>query len=220
MSKQQFILCDEFGCKSLLSATVDNAMTLYKNVQQYFDTDIKEGIKQYQDKDSVEVRLCNPKTMIRAIVDVLNNDVGSRSESLRFIQYGPLKGKVENRPPSFVQEEWKKEAAVWILPYLYERNITFSGFESVISNMVYYKKVHPETELNFLKAYGERLTKQKPIRWVYPDLLDTAETAYVIENNKWSERATESGKIIRILEIVNQYSHRDERYSLIDVNVD
>lgn len=222
MSKQDFILCDSFGNRSLTIASIDAATELYFEYKQYLSPEVKELLAFRMDRESNPTNLANPISLMEALVDILEKDAGTPSRALRFLMHGnKTKGLTYNqddRPPVFVQENWKKEVAAWILPYVFERHRSMSDWKSVVHNAILSRRAHPEDDLAFLEPFRLRMGGDRPLIWTYPEYFDMSEEAKIIETKNWKPEAKVDRVIQRILDFVNPLTHRDVKFEVVSID--
>lgn len=222
MPKQLFILVDSFGNRSLVPASIDAATELYLEHKEYLAPEVKEILAYRIDRKAHPTDLANPATLMEALVDLLEKDAGSPSRALRFLMHGNKKKGLsydqDDRPPVFVQEDWKKEVAAWILPYVFEGHRSMSNWKSVVHNATISRKAHPEEDLAFLEPFRLRMAdNDRPLVWTYPEYFDQAEEAKVIESRNWKVDAKIERVVQRILNFVNQLTHRDVKYEVVEI---
>ena len=176
------IVYESYGDTHLYAGTKENALSIYNMLKE--QNEISE--------EAIEISENTDKYIIpdyrfqRAIVEILDNEVGFKTRWLRSLLTGVAKKNEEDtRPEIEVSKEMKQELALWLM----ENKVSIEQIKS----WSYYElnKRHPEDTFEFLAAFKARIPNNKEIRWVDDSDLELSDKIKIIDKNVWKDTATE-----------------------------
>lgn len=209
---QEVIVMSSHGDFSSYVASRENAMSIFKNFEQYLPENIRTICTALETKESVFV---SSKLVQRAILEVIDLKAGSPAPACRRLFYGvePKEGE-DVRPEVHIAEAWITELSVWLMHNSLTRATVQKAYGSDFS------KWKPELALTFLSPFVDRHAAKTIC---YPDYdadVDTAKEYFVIVNGRWKQDASEMGITKRIVRFVMEHlvDAGDTKIELVRLN--
>lgn len=216
----EYVLIEAFGEKELVLADQASVLKIYES--EYRGRVLARYSRYFCRYDgtirSAPVRYLRVDDLAKVLSDVLTLPVGAPSLRMRWAMYGaaPRGCKFDPRPPVFIQEAWKSEILLWLAPYIYQRHVAFSGWETLLKHLMLYQGMHPEADLSFLSPFCQwMLAPGQTVEWVSDEILRFAHLCYDVECAIAESRAISSSLLKEILSLCNDFSHRDVNYTWI-----
>lgn len=202
------IVCDSWGSFHVYPATVDFARKLVQDKL----AELGDGVggiavmkarKALADapKDLSVPYLVADSLVVRAMKDILDSEIGQESRALyRLATVGPL--DKESKLP--VTKAIRDELVLWAFD---------NKFDAKRASAPELERTRPEAALSFMAGTLSRADGH-PVKYVYDADVAEADELQLLLHGTWKPTATVENVVNRYLEVLNRYTHRDEKYHL------
>lgn len=203
--QNQVILQASFGDYAVFPCTLDNAsrilaaqMSSIPSAIVQLSKDI-EASREEKDKGGTGKAFMFIERARDAIEELYNASTGDPCPKMHRFLTGEKPGADEAAFQA--TQEDQAALAIWLHRHRVEPKALYSQNCLALS------------ELSFMAPFFDRHAGQE-IVFVREDDFDEAHEIYVFRSNRWKEEASEVRVVGRILNFVNHYTHRDEKFHL------
>jgi hypothetical protein len=191
---QHVIVCQAYGCLSVMPATRATAMALFNEHK----ANVLPEVVEIASADPEKVRYISANRVADVIRETYRTNIDEPAEPLRNLLYGwranGVTADTDTRPQIFVEAQWLPEIALWLVKHDLILG-KFSGYDVVRYDA-----------WSALAMFHPDAAPTREIR-IAPndDYLSMADAYESITQERWGKKATESRIVGSILEFVHRY---------------